>query len=140
MYPAVLMVHSVVRWLVLVMVLMRLTSAGWAWLRGNAWTAMDKRVSLVGMILADAQLTIGVVLYLVSPTIHDALANPGAAMGNAVQRRALVEHPTLMVLGVAALHVGNVLVKRTSSDAGKHRAAALAAGAALVLMVLGLPR
>jgi hypothetical protein len=136
-----LMEHSLARWLVLLAVAVRIGMAAQGWFGGRSWTPADNRVGLIAMILADLQLTVGVVMFLfLSPSAKQAMSDVGAAMKDAHLRQVLVEHPTMMVLAVVALHVGNVLARRAQDDAGKHRVACLSAAAAMVLMLLGLPR
>jgi hypothetical protein len=139
-YLLTLLVHSmIVRWLVLLAVGIRVGTAAWGLSSGGSWGATDKRLSLVPLILVDTQVLIGLVLYFfLSPNVHQAMGDVGAAMKDGHLRYYLVEHPTLMILAAAALHVGNVLVKRAGDDRRRYVVTTVASGAALVLLLLGV--
>jgi hypothetical protein len=123
-FPLVLMVLSWLRWLVLLALVVRAGLGGWAWSQGAAWTPLDRRATLIAVILADLQLTLGVLLYaFFSPAVRMAMSDPGGAMKDSHLRWAFVEHPTMMVLALVALHVGSALVKRAASDGARHRIA-----------------
>lgn len=140
MYLLTLLVHSMIlRWLVLLAVLVRAVTAGLSRSRGAAWSPFDRRLSLIAMILADTQVLVGFVMYaFLSPNTHQAFADPGAAMKNGTLRFYLVEHPTIMILAVAALHVGNVLTKRASDDRRRFTVTAVSAGIALLFLLVGM--
>ncbi len=137
MYPIALMTHSLLRWLVLVGVAVR---AGVGWhgvVTGRAPGGPDRRASLVAMILTDLQLTLGVVLWgFLSPVVQQGRSNMGAAMKDGAVRWPLVEHPTIMVVAVALVHVAHVLTKRATTPA-QHRGPAIVATLALIAMLAG---
>lgn len=139
MFGLVLMLHSLTRWLVFLALLVRGGRGVAAWLMGAPWAGIDKGLSLAAMILVDVQLTLGLVTWGTSPTVHAALADPGAAMKNAALRLVFVEHPTAMILGVVLVHVGYTLGKRGTVDANRHRNAGLLTLGALVVILSRIP-
>jgi hypothetical protein len=138
-YPMLLMVHSLFRWVVLVGVAVR-TAVGWhGAVTGRAPGGPDKRASLVAMILTDLQLTLGLLLWTVSPVVSQARGDMGAAMKSGALRWPLVEHPTLMVVAVVLVHVAHVLTKR-ATEPRQHRGPAIVATIALLAMLAGTVR
>jgi hypothetical protein len=136
MSSALLSLHSLVRWAVLLSAVVATAVAWRGWLGGQAWTK-GARLSGVALVAsADLQLLLGLALYLlVAP--HAALRGGGAA--EAGVRFFAFEHPTLGV-GVALLaHLGSVLSRRAASDPARFRVAALLRIAALALAVLATP-
>ena len=140
MYPMVLMTHSLVRWLVLGAVAVRAAVGLHGAATGRAPGGPDRRASLAAMILTDLQLTLGLLLWAVlSPVVGQARGDVGAAMKDGGLRWALVEHPTLMVVGVGLVHVAHVLTKRAATPA-QHRGPAIAATLALLALLAGSMR
>lgn len=140
MYGIVLMIHSLLRWLVLVVLAGRALRGVQASVSGEVFGAIDKRLSLAGIVLVDTQVLLGLVLYfLASPKVAAGMADMGAAMKDPMLRFWTVEHPTAMVLAVVAAHVGHALGKRASTPAAAHRAGAVGAGLALLLVLAGIP-
>ncbi len=139
MYPVALVVHSLLRWLVLVAVLGRTARGATGWATGAAYGKTDRILALVAMITVDLQMTLGFLLFGVSPRVAAALADPAAAMKEASLRQVLVEHPVLMIGAVVAVHVGFAFAKRAADDRRKHRASALGFGLGAVLALAGIP-
>lgn len=131
MYPTVLVVHSWVRWLVIVFGVWAVIDAGRGRSRGRA--------SLVFTIGLDVQLLLGVLLYVaLSPITHAALADMAGAMRNPVWRFWAVEHPALMILAVVFGHVGRMAGRRPQA-AGVSRAALVWFALALLAIAAATP-
>lgn len=136
MYSAVLLLHSWIRWLVL---LAGVVAAVRAVGGGKPWTAADDRASLLFTIALDVQFLLGVLLYLVfSPTVSLAFQNMKVAMGTTSIRFFVVEHAVGMVLALAAAHVGRVKIRKAAPDA-KRTTAAIFFTVSVLLIVLATP-
>jgi hypothetical protein len=130
MYPTVLLIHSWLRWLVIVFGVWAVVDAGRGRSRGRA--------SLFFTIGLDVQLLLGVLLYFaLSPITHAALADMAAAMRNSVWRFWAVEHPSLMILAVVFGHVGRMAGGR--ARAGVSRAALVWFALALLAIAAATP-
>jgi len=112
-------------------------AVGWA--TGSPYHRSDRILGLVAMILVDLQLTLGILLYVISPRVAGALADPGMAMGQPLARQVMLEHPLLMMAAVIAIHAGFALAKRGTDDRRRHRAAALGFGVGAALAIAGIP-
>ena len=139
MYPVLLLIHSWLRWLVLLALVARLGRALAARVQGSPYVDLDRRLSLVLMILVDIQLTLGLLLWAVSPTIRQAFADPGAAMKNSAVRLLFVEHPITMIAAVVLVHVAHVIGKRATAERPPHGRVLLFTLLALVLMLSRIP-
>lgn len=135
MYTAVLMIHSLLRWLVLASVAARVAIAGQGLATGRETAQpLDRRGSLVALILADTQMLLGLLLWgVLSPMVSQARSDIGAAMKDGVLRWPLVEHPTMMILALVAVHVGQVMTKRGA----KHATVLGVYGVALLVLLVG---
>jgi len=62
-----------------------------------------------------------------------------AAMGVPTLRFFSVEHPTVMLLAVVAVHASSALSQRASASEGRHRLWALGLLVAMGLVAVGIP-
>lgn len=139
-YSALLLVHSWLRWAVLalaVLVPARALSRGRA---RAAWTAGDRRLSVIFTALLDTQVLVGLGLYFgLSPVTPRSMAAFGAAMKLAPARFFAVEHLFAMIFALVAAHVGVASAKRAEQDEAKHRRLAIGVGLALLAILAGIP-
>jgi hypothetical protein len=139
MYPAFLMIHSVLRWLVVIAAVAAAGKALAGWLGKQPFTKLDDRLGLAFTILMDVQLLVGLVLYVfLSPLTQSAFQNMSAAMSDSTLRFFAVEHLAVMVVAVVLAHVGRALTRR-APEAGKHPRAALWYGLALLAILFAIP-
>jgi hypothetical protein len=140
MYPLMLVVHSLLRWVVLAAGLVAFGRA-LAGMRGRrAWTAADDRAGQLFVGMLDLQLLIGIALYLVfSPITRAAFQDFGAAMGNSMLRFWAVEHILGMVIAVALAHIGRVRTRRAMDPVRRHKLTAIFFGLALVAILATIP-
>jgi hypothetical protein len=139
MYVGLLHLHNATRWLVLIAGVIAIGIALVGLVRRRPWTRTAKLGSLAYVISMDVQLAIGLLLYVVSPLVQIGFADPAAAMRDSNVRFFFVEHLLLMVLAVAAAHVGSVAARRARDDATKYRRTLLWFGLSLVLVVIAIP-
>ncbi|HEX5580324.1 MAG TPA: hypothetical protein VFX39_02035 [Gemmatimonadaceae bacterium] len=140
MYYLTLSIHNVVRWLVLGAALFALFRSLSGWRGAEPWTPASAGAGRIFVILMDIQLLIGILLYaMLSPVTKQAFADFGAAMAQRELRFFAVEHLLLMVLAVAAAHMGKALAPRAATDALRWRRATLWYGLSLLLLLAGMP-
>ncbi len=139
LYSILLPIHSFVRWLLVIAVVVAVARAFMGWFGKKAFTALDNKIGLAFTSLLDLQLLIGLILYVISPILQTAFQNFGGAMGNTQMRFFAVEHILMMVIAVVLAHVGRALSKKASTDLLKHRRAAIWFGLALLVMLLAIP-
>lgn len=136
MYGAIIGAHNVLAWLVLVvgaMVLMKAATAKAAW--SDADTSWVRRLTL----LVHLQFVVGLALWFVSPTVQAARAVMGDTMKNPELRRAVVEHPTLMLLAVIMATVTSVRVRKALGAETKARRALVGSVVTLLLIAAVIP-
>ncbi|MFQ5613041.1 MAG: hypothetical protein ACE5H9_13010 [Anaerolineae bacterium] len=139
MYDIILAVHSIMRWIVLLLALLTVFRALAGWLGGKEWTNLDNRAGLFFTISFDIQLTLGLILIIVSPTVQRAFADPGGAMGDVVLRYWLAEHIPVMVIALALAHIGRSRSKRLAEAVARHRTAAIWFGLAILMVLATIP-
>lgn len=140
MYPATLLIHSWLRWILLLVALAAIVLAFKGWRGDEAWTPLHKRLNTAFVGTMHLELLLGLLLYFVfSPIPKAAMANMGAAMKDPVARFWAVEHITTMILAAVAVTVASVVAKRADTDRAKHKRAAIGFSIALVLTLLAIP-
>ena len=140
MYPYVLGVHNIVRWLVLLAGVAAVFLAWRGWLGRRQWTAAEARATRAFTGLLDLQFLIGLSLYVVfSPLTRQAFRDMGAAMRDAPTRYFLVEHPVIMLAAIVVAHVGAVQVRRATTDAERFQRASIWFGLALAAIAGFIP-
>jgi hypothetical protein len=140
LYPTLLQAHSVLRWVVLLLLAVRAARALQAWSASVPFSRNDRVLSLATVIVVDTQFLLGLALYLwFSPLAAAARSRAGEAMADPILRFWLVEHPVAMILSVVAVHVGNRRTRSAASDRSRHGAAAVSAFVALALVCAGIP-
>jgi cation transport ATPase len=139
MYIGLLHLHNATRWLVLVAGVVAILIAVVGLVRGRPWTRGARLGSLAYVVSMDVQLVIGLLLYVVSPLVQAGFADPAAAMRDSTVRYFFVEHLVLMLLAVAAAHVGSVAARRARDDATKYRRTLLWFGLSFLLVLVAIP-
>ena len=118
MYTLVLVIHSWLRWVVIIAGLLATASTFMSRPAGEADPA-DKW-GLFFMISLDLQMLLGLLLYFaLSPTTEAIMKNFSASMQDPVARFWAVEHAGTMIVAVILAHVGRVLARKATSAASK---------------------
>jgi hypothetical protein len=101
MYMLTLTLHSLMRWVVVIVGLVAVVRFLAGWLGKKEWTSLDTRLLSIFPMTVDIQLLLGLLLYfLLSPISTSALRDFGGAMSNAVLRFYAVEHLFMMILAL----------------------------------------
>lgn len=136
---SMLVVHSLMRWVALILLVVATAQAWRGWLGQQRWSDAQRRLGLLAMISFDVQLLLGLLVFATSDLVKAALGDMGAAMRSPVLRFFTVEHTVMMVAAIALVHIGFARSKRLSDDAARFRAQALFFGAALVVALAAIP-
>jgi hypothetical protein len=140
MYPAVLLAHSWLRWVVLLLAVAAIARAIAGARRARPWSAADDRAGRLFVIALDVQLLLGLLLYFVlSPITRGALADFGGAMQVSGTRYWAVEHVFGMVVGLVLAHRGKSRARSLQDPRSKHRVAAIMYILALLAILASIP-
>jgi hypothetical protein len=139
MYTTVLLLHSWLRWAVILAGLFVLVRAYGGWSGRKTWTGADDTGGFWFILLLDIQVVLGLILYFfLSPITQNAMQNFGEAMRVSALRFWAVEHTFGMVVGVALAHIGRVRARK-ASPARRHRTAAIFYTLALIAILISIP-
>jgi hypothetical protein len=140
MYNAVLSIHNVLRWLVVIAAVVTLVRMYTGWFGKKKWTPADDRVGVIFTSLLDLQLLVGLVLYFfLSPTTTSALRDFGSAMNAPLERYFAVEHSVGMVMAIVLAHVGRSLAKKVPADVNKFSRSAIWFTLAVIVLLVSIP-
>ena len=139
LYSILLPLHSIMRWVVIILALVTIGRALYGWLGKKPWTQLDNRLSSYFTMGFDIQILIGLILYFISPLMQTAFQNFGGAMSNSDLRFYAVEHIFLMILALGISHAGRTLSRKAKDAFKKHRNAALFYILAILLVLAAIP-
>lgn len=140
MYTTVLLVHSWLRWAVILFGVLALVRALAGSVGRRPWQPLDDRLNLGFIISLDIQVLLGLLLYFaLSPITEAAMADFGGAMGNSVLRFWAVEHVFGMVVGTFLAHRGRSRVRKIPESGRKHKAAAVFIVLAMIAILASIP-
>ena len=89
------------------------------------------------LVLVFIQLTMGLLLYFLSPL---GISNFSAeAMKNATSRLFLVEHPLMMIIGIAVIVIGFIKAVNSKVDKQKNKKMTILYGIGLLLILSRIP-
>jgi hypothetical protein len=134
-----LVVHSYLRWLVLLAGVMALFQMVNGYARNAAYTPTDATTSRIFIGLFDLQFLLGLILFGISPKVREAWQSWSASMTFPHTKFIVVEHPLLMFIALSVAHGGSVWAKRAPTDRLKFQRSAIGFALALGLILLGIP-
>lgn len=139
MYPILLSIHSLVRWLVLLSLIYAIYRACRGWLKNKEFTPFDNTVRHTTATIAHIQMTIGVILYIISPVVGYFLHNFKEAIHERQFRFFGMEHSIMMLTGVILISVGSASSKRKTNDRSKFKTMAIFYIIALLIILSSIP-
>jgi hypothetical protein len=140
MYPALVIAHSWVRWLVLLTAVLALARA----ISGRAgrrdWLPADNAAGRWFVLTLDVQVMLGLVIYLfLSPSTMSAWRQMADAMKDPLLRFMAVEHPVGILVATALAHIGRARIRKAAAPARRHTLALIFFGLALLVMLVSIP-
>ena len=138
-YQVLLHVHSVGRWVLLVLLLIAIFNSLVAGQRPFIRT--DARTGLILTIVADLMLVIGGVLWYFGEWGYNQIRTRGmsAVMKDGVARFFVMEHLLLMLIAIILIHIGKVQGRKAISDRSKHNRTMWYYLIALILILISVP-
>lgn len=128
MYSFIKSAHSGLGIALLFILLLVIVSAALGWMAGKPYR---KGGPLLGLAAVHLQLVIGIIIYFISPL---GMANfSGAAMKDKISRLYILEHPLMMLIGIALITIGYSKAKRATKNQYKTITLFYLAGFILIL-------
>ena len=140
MYETLIVVHSWLRWVVLLLGALALVRAVAGRFGRRPWAPADDAAGKWFVISVDLQILVGLLLYFFfSSFTMSAWRDMAGAMADTIIRFWAVEHVVGMLAAAIFVHVGRVRIRKAADANRKHFYAAIFFGLALVLMVISIP-
>lgn len=139
MYIGLLHLHSALRYVVLVLLIIAVIKAWMNWQGKKEFEPGDKKIYLFTLIAAHIQLLVGLILYFVSPIVDQVFVDFGAAMKDAMLRFWGVEHFSMMLIAIILITIGYSSSKRTVDAIAKHKKIAIFYLIGLALILFAIP-
>ncbi|AKQ63757.1 hypothetical protein A176_000669 [Myxococcus hansupus] len=140
LYSVVLLLHSWLRWGVVVLGAFALGKSLWGWMRGREWTAVDRRVQVAFVSAFDLQMLLGMTLYFaLSPLTPRSFEAFRMNMGISQLRFFGLDHPLMMLLALTAAHAASAMSRRDGPAQQRHRTWAIGLLIAALLIAFAIP-
>lgn len=139
MYNGLLHLHNLLRWVILLLLVIAIIKAFVGMTGNKPLTNGDKKVSLFLMISAHIQLLIGLYQWLAGRYGLFTTPIPDDLMKNTFYRFYMIEHPVGMLVAIILITIGRGQVKKSFSDASKHKRMFWFYMIALILILATVP-
>ncbi len=139
MYQGLLHLHSLLRWIILVLLVVNIIRHFSA--SNNPFNSADKKLGLFLMIAAHTTLLLGLYQWFTGDLGLHKIQEIGmaAAMKDNVHRFWIVEHITGTILAVLLITIGRGVAKKSMPDAAKHKRSAIIYLIALIIILAVVP-
>jgi hypothetical protein len=137
MYHILIVLHSYVRWFVLLSLIIAVYKAFSGYFSDKAFTKGDNAIRHWTATFAHIQLMIGMILYFQSPVIKYFFKNTGSA-GAEYSFFGMI-HSTLMLVAVVIVTIGSAMAKRKETGKAKFKTMLLWYSLALVIIFIAIP-
>lgn len=140
MYNVLLHLHSIGRWIVLLLLLIAIFNSMVAGSR--PFIKSDNRTGLLLTIFADLMLIIGIVMWYFGDKGYKLIETSGSmseVMKNPTTRFFAVEHLAGMLIAIILIHIGKAQAKRKIGDRAKHRNTLIFYLLALLIILISIP-
>jgi len=138
-YSLLVHLHSVGRWIVLLLLLIAIFNSLVAGQR--PWIRTDARTGTILVIFADLMLLIGLALWYFGNWGYKQIELRGmsAVMKDSVARFFVMEHTVMMLIAIILIHIGKAQARKSISDKAKHRRTVIFYLIALIVILLAIP-
>ncbi len=135
----ILPIHNILRWAVLLFGLWAVINAVTGIANKRNYSGTDNKAGLFFMISCDVQLLLGLILYFNGMWFTELTSNTAVVMKNSVLRFFSMEHSLMMIIAWILVHMGRSMIKRSGSDAQKHKRSLIYFGIGLLIILAMIP-
>jgi hypothetical protein len=134
-YSILVLSHSVVRWLLLVLMVVSIFIAIAGYLKGKELPRMHAVLFSVTSETSHLQLLLGFILYFISPKVIFS----AEAMKYPASRFFTAEHILMMVVAITLITIGSIFYRKTATPRVAYRRILIYFGLALLLILAAIP-
>lgn len=134
-----LTLHNLIRWALIIFAILAVGRGFTGWLGKRRFNAADNRAGMLFSGTLDLQVLLGLILYFTKGWGSVLINDPATAMSTSSVRFFAVEHIALMVVAAVLVHIFRSASQKASSDAGKHKRAAIGYLLSILLILAAIP-
>lgn len=138
-FPLLLALHSGMRWLLLISLLLAIFSAYRGYTTRRMFTKTDNALRHWTATFAHIQLILGTLVYSYSPVIQYFWKNKAQALPNFPVSFFAIVHLLFMLSAIVVLTLGSALAKRKATDTEKFKTMLVWFSIALVIIFVAIP-
>jgi len=138
-YSTLLPLHSLVRWLVLISLIIAIFLAFRGWFSKREFSRLDNSVRHWTATIAHIQLLIGLWLYVVSPITDYFLHHFKEAVHLREIRFFGMEHSLMMLIAIVIITIGSAKARRKATNTEKFRTMAIWFSVGLLIILSSIP-
>lgn len=139
MYPVILAIHSLIRWLVLISLTYAIYRSHNGLKTNKSFSKFDNSVRHNTATIAHIQLIFGVWIYFISPLIAYFYSNFSDALHQREIRFFGMEHSVMMLSGIIILTIGSAKAKRQTNDLEKYKTILTWYSISLFVIITSIP-
>lgn len=139
MYQIIQPIHSYLAYLTLFLLAFATINGIMGSSSQKAFEEKHLKINKFALIATHTMFLLGIILLFISPITQTAFADMKATMKDSTLRQYAVEHPTINLIAVILVTVGNARVKRAVGNGKKFKQTAIFFGLALVLILSRIP-
>jgi len=139
MFSIVLILHSLIRWFVLITLVISIFYSLKGWYNNEPFRKFDNYLRFITVSFAHTQLVLGLWLYLMSPLVKYFLENFKESIHVTQLRFFGMEHITMMLLAMTCITVGASISRRKKMDQEKFKAIAIWYSIGFMLIFTSIP-
>jgi hypothetical protein len=139
MYNGMLHLHSLMRWVILILLLVALYNSFAN--RNRDFLPRHRKTALFLLIAADITLLVGLYQWFVGDWGLKSIQTNGFSqvMKNPLLRFYAIEHTTGMLIAIILIHIGYSFTKKNVPGPAKHKRLLLLFGLALLIILISVP-
>ncbi|MBO9660679.1 MAG: hypothetical protein J7527_17790 [Chitinophagaceae bacterium] len=141
MATGMLHLHSLLRWVILILLLVSIFKAYTGWQQKRAFTAGDRKIWLFTLIFSHVNLLIGIYQILLGNygILKVDVPEGESVMSNKVLRFFWIEHPVFMIISIVLITAGYKMSKKAVADEMKFKRAFWLFFVALLAILVSIP-
>jgi hypothetical protein len=132
MYGTFLLLHSLVRYVLLILLIVLIVKSFMGWTSKATFGAADNKISLFTLIFTHTQFLLGLILYFVSPFVVF------SGERDRTTTYWTFEHISMMLIAVVLITVGRNTMKKLADGPSKHKRLFIFNLIALIVIIAGV--
>jgi len=142
MATGLLHLHSMLRYAILIILLIAIIQYIRSRASKKSFSSGDKTLSLLTMLMMDIQFLVGGILYFIGPNApikYFESASLGDIRDDKVASFFTLEHPVLIIIALALVHIGHGVVKKDLSSDRKYKKLITMYTLAFIVIMIAVP-